>query len=166
MDRVVSFKNIPAFLWKYKYVVFVLLIGLIFMLVPSHSQKEEPVIIQQAESIMTVEQQLGQILSCVDGAGKVQVMLTLLAGEETLYQMNHDNSVSGESSNTRADTIIVTDSQRNETGLIKQVIPPVYLGAIVVCEGADKPAVQLAIVEAVSRATGLGADRISVLRMK
>ena len=49
---------------------------------------------------------------------------------------------------------------------VQQVLPESYRGAIVVCQGADSPAVKLAIVEAVSRATGLGADSISVLKMK
>ena len=60
----------------------------------------------------------------------------------------------------------VTDGQRNETGLVRQVNPPSYLGAVVVCQGGDDPRVQLDIVNAVSRITGLGADRISVLKMK
>ena len=62
--------------------------------------------------------------------------------------------------------MIITDSDRKEEGLITQVDPPVYQGAIIVCQGADRGAVRLAIVEAVSRVTGLGADRISVLKMK
>ena len=49
---------------------------------------------------------------------------------------------------------------------MRQENPAQYLGVIVVCEGADSPAVRLAIVEAVSDVTGLGADRISVLKMK
>jgi stage III sporulation protein AG len=36
----------------------------------------------------------------------------------------------------------------------------------VICQGAADPAVRLAVVEAVADATGLGADRISVLKMK
>jgi stage III sporulation protein AG len=43
---------------------------------------------------------------------------------------------------------------------------PAYLGAVVVCRGADNAAVRLQIVEAVSVFTGLGADKISVNKMK
>jgi len=164
MDSII--KKCSEFIVKYKYVVFILFIGLLLMLMPTGKPEEEPVIMQENESILTIEQQLAQILSSVEGAGKVQVMLTQSAGEETLFQTNQDHAITGESSSSRADTIIVTDAQRNEAGLIKQVIPPTYLGAIIVCQGADKPSVRLAIVDAVSRATGLGADRISVLKMK
>ena len=67
---------------------------------------------------------------------------------------------------TKTDTVTVTDAQRNESGLIRQVNPPVYKGAVIVCQGADNAAVRLAIVDAVGKATGLGADKISVLKMK
>jgi stage III sporulation protein AG len=102
----------------------------------------------------------------IRGAGKVQVLLTVAAGEEYLYQTNSDISTSANGSEARTDTVTVTDSQRNDTGLLRQVNPPVYLGAVVVCQGADRAEVRLAIVEAVSTYTGLGADRISVLKMK
>ena len=61
---------------------------------------------------------------------------------------------------------MTTDSDRNETGLVHQINPPVYLGAVVLAQGADNPVVKLSIVEAVSKVTGLGADKISVLKMQ
>ena len=61
---------------------------------------------------------------------------------------------------------MITGQNKQETGLVRQVIPPTYMGVVVVCEGADNPSLKLAIVDAVSKATGLGADRISVLKMK
>ena len=64
------------------------------------------------------------------------------------------------------DTVIITDSERNQNGLIHQINPPSYMGAIIVCQGADDPAVKLSITEAVSKITGLKTNRISVLRMK
>ena len=114
----------------------------------------------------TLEEKLASILSQVDGAGKVQVILTAAAGEEIIYQTNNDLTSNDESNSTDVDTVTITDSERNQTGLIRQVNPPIYQGAIVVCQGADDPTVQLAIVDAVSKLTGLGANRISVLKMK
>ena len=61
---------------------------------------------------------------------------------------------------------MVTGSDRSEKGLVRQINPPEYLGAVVLCQGADNAAVKLAIVEAVSKATGLSTDRITVLKMK
>ena len=67
---------------------------------------------------------------------------------------------------TKKDTVIVTDGDRAQNGLVQQLLPPTYLGAIIVCEGGDRAEVRLAIAKAVSRYTGLGIDRISVLKMK
>ena len=114
----------------------------------------------------TLEEKLSAILSQVEGAGDVQVILTVAAGEEVVYQTDDDYSVTGDSNTTKVDTVTVTDADRNQNGLVRQVNPPVYQGAIIVCEGADDPSVQLAMVNAVSKITGLGANRISVLKMK
>lgn len=150
--------NILPLLKKYRYALLVLAVGLVLMMLPSGSQEKETVtqnaVVQEPE----LSQTLSEILSQIDGAGKVAVLLTPASGEETLYQTNENGD--------DRDTVIITDSSRNEFGLVRQVNPPVYQGAIVICQGGDKPAVRLAIVDAVSKVTGLGADRISVLKMK
>ncbi|MFR6424441.1 MAG: hypothetical protein ACLUNO_01710 [Oscillospiraceae bacterium] len=43
-----------------------------------------------------------------------------------------------------------------------RTVSPQYLGAVVVCDGADAPQVQLAVTQAVAQFTGLSTDRISV----
>ena len=98
-------------------------------------------------------------------AGKVRVLLTESIGEEIIYQTDINSNTSTNLNDTSSDTVIVSDAERSESGLVRQVNPPVYLGAIIICEGADNPVVRLGIVEAVSTVTGLGADRISVLKM-
>ena len=57
-------------------------------------------------------------------------------------------------------------SSRTESGLVRQTLGPVYRGAVILCQGADDPTVKLAVVEAVRCVTGLGADQISVQKMK
>ena len=96
----------------------------------------------------------------------MRVMLSVATGEEVLYQTDRDVSEDEKGSDKRIDTVTVTDSQRNETGLIRQINPPDYLGAVVVCQGADDPAVRLRVAEAVARITGLGMDKIYVVKMR
>lgn len=154
---------------KYKFALLVLLIGLLFMLIPTVEKKQsvdETTVIKEEIIHMTDEEKLTAILKKIRGAGDVAVMLTAATGEETVYQTNDNVSTGTDSSNNSIDTVTVTDSQRNEKGLVRQVNPGRYLGAIVVCGGADNPTVQLAVVDAVSKATGLGANQISVLKMK
>lgn len=167
MEKLLKNKKVQDFLGKYKYVLLVLAVGIVLMVIPSGSQtKVEAVLNQGEESILSVEERLTQILKQVKGAGEVHVLLTEAFGEETLYQTNEDTSQSDTASSSRGDTVTVTDSERNENGLVRQKNPPKYLGAIVVCQGGDQPAVRLAILDAVSKVTGLGADKISIQKMK
>lgn len=153
---------------KYRYAAIVLLIGIFLMLLPQKTQQpkqEEPGTPSSPEDI-SIEQRLSNVLTRLSGAGEVDVMLTVSSGEEILYQADTDNTEQDGQRKYKTTTITITDSQRNESGLVRQVNPPSYLGAIIVCQGADNPTVRLAIVEAVSKVTGLGADKISVLKMK
>jgi stage III sporulation protein AG len=119
-----------------------------------------------SSSVDILEKKLSSLLSQVEGAGKVDVILTIAAGEEIIYQTNEDQSNSDTSSSNKINTVTVTDAARNQTGLVKQIKTEIYQGAIVVCSGADNLSVRLAIVDAVSRITGLGTNCISVLKMK
>ena len=154
---------------KYKYVVLVLLIGIVLMLVPGKSKSSEaaaPVTPEKVIQSGNINQELEAILCKIEGAGKVQVMLTVSKGEETVFQANKDQSQTENSANSNVETVIITDSGRNEYGLVMRVDPAQYLGAVVLCQGADSPSVKLSIIEAVSKITGLGSDRICVLKMK
>lgn len=153
---------------KYKFVILILLLGLAFMLLPSGHKDGDSNSVTAADNSEseTLEIQLKELLSKIDGAGHVDVLLSKGEGEETVYQTNTDTSQTGDDITERRSTVTVTDTARVQAGLIKQVNPPKYLGAIVVCEGADNSVVQLSIKEAVSKVTGLGSDRISVLKMK
>ena len=160
--------KIPDFIKKYKFVLLILLIGIALMLIPGTKKTEskENTIESIVQKENTTQKELESILEMIYGAGKVKVMLQERSGEEKIYQVNEDTSSSDTSSKKEIDTIILTDSNRNEVGLIKQINPPQYLGAVILCQGADDPAVKLSITNAVSKITGLGADKIAVLKMK
>ena len=159
--------KIGKYLEKYKYVWIVLCVGILLMLVPGNKDTPEAAdaIPEATQPEDSVEERLEAILSQMNGAGKVRVMLSVYQGEQTIYQTDSDHSQSEHGTDSRTQTILITDKNRNETGLVHQINPPKYLGAIVLCQGADDPVVKLSIVEAVGKITGLGADRISVLKM-
>lgn len=162
------FGKFAEFLKKYRYAGLVLAVGIVLMLLPG-APKNEPEQSEPAsasEPAASMEDRLEEVLGQIKGAGRVEVMLSIRAGAETIYQINEDSTESETTGSLQTKVVTVTDGDRNQMGLVKQVKPPVYLGAIVVCQGAEDPAIQLAIVNAVSSVTGLGADRISVLKMK
>lgn len=161
MERLTITDSVKDFIKKYRYVAIVLLAGVLLMCLPGKSSRTSAAPVSQAtKETADTARELEQLLSQVNGAGEVRVLLTKAQGEKTIYQTDR----SGDGGNT--DTVVITGTDRVQQGLVRQVDPPVYLGAVIVCQGGDNPAVRLAIVEAVSDATGLGADRITVLKMK
>ncbi len=164
MDQLTIKARVKAIFEKYKFVLLIVAVGLTLMILPSSKPavRNEESNLPQSTHTNDPETSLENILSQIDGAGRVEVMLTVSRGEKTVYQTDSDLTENDSSH----DTVIVTGTDRLQSGLVTQVISPVYQGAIIVCDGADDPTVRLYIVEAVSRSTGLGADHISVLKMK
>lgn len=154
--------------WKqYKYAAAVALIGIVLMVLPGRETtqtEQESTPTQPREE--TLEEALEQLLGQIQGAGQVRVLLSCETGEETLYQTDTQDSESAEQTQRQSETVILSDGQRAQTGLVRRRDPPKYLGAVVVCQGGDDPQVRLAIVEAVRCATGLGANQICVKKMK
>lgn len=161
MDTIAISERAMEFIKKYRYVALVLLAGMILMALPE-KKTEAPQPNQTVIEAPTMEEALEEILCQIQGAGKVSVLLTRASGEETVYQTDRDSGPD----DLRTDTVIITGTSREESGLVRQVNPPEYLGAIIVCQGADNASVKLSIVEAVANATGLTTDNISVLKMK
>lgn len=161
MDITVLREKATRWIGRYKYLLLILLIGVGLMLIPDSKSDEESAQQQAQQTAVetSIAQELENILSNIQGAGQVQVMLTVRAGEQTVYQTDIPAA-------DREDTVIVTDENRAQNGLVQQVISPTYRGAIVLCQGADSAAVCLAIKEAVSKVTGLDTSQISVLKMK
>ncbi len=168
MDWVSIPQHMASFFKKYRYVLLVLVIGVLLMAIPGKNQETESAVPEKdvVSQAKLAQDALEEILAQIYGVGKVRVLLTVNQGEKTMYQVNQDTTNSEQSELLRMDTVIITDSERSQQGLVQQVNPPQYLGAVIVCQGGGDASVRLSVVEAVSKATGLGADKISVLKMK
>lgn len=158
----------------YQYALAVVLFGALLMLLPrgcETSAAQQPAVqtVQSPseQTLLESEQaRLAAILSRVDGAGKCEVLLSVDYGREQLYQTDEESrSADGEQS-TQLQTVFAQTSGSEKQPVVRVTRWPVYKGAIIVCEGADRPAVKLKLIEAVSSLTGLGSDKISVLKMK
>lgn len=163
MDQVNLTRKLQALVQKYKYALIILVIGLVLMLIPGQEAEasDEPVEEAAVQETEDLESRLEELLRQINGAGEVRVLLTVESGEEVVYQTNFNSSESQQSE----DTVIVDNSDRAESALVRVIQSAVYRGAVVACQGADSAAVRLAIVEAVSCATGLRSDQISVVKM-
>lgn len=166
MDWVTDKSSALEYIKKYRYVLLVLLAGIFLMVLPKSEEPEVQSQPTETQPQPELQDSLADILSRIAGAGKVEVLLTEAAGEQICYQTDEDISTGENASDIRRETVLVTNADREETGLVKQVNPPTYLGAIVLCQGADNATIRLSIVEAVMSVTGLSSDRITVLKMK
>ena len=165
MEATAPKQRINALFGKYKYPILVALVGLGLMLLPSEQEPTEPVEPSRAVE-RSLEEKLEALLGRIEGAGQVSVLLTEKEGSQTLYQTDSQTDADESGSRRTDDTVLVEDENRTESGLVRQTLGPVYRGAVVLCQGADDPSVKLAVVEAVRCVTGLGADQISVQKMK
>ena len=151
-------RKLSAFAAKYKYVLIILLAGVVLLLLPTGSRtkaKTAQAVSEQTQpqTIQAEEQRLTTLLQQINGAGQVQVLLSYCCSAER--ELATDDS--GEP------TIISAGGGAQEAVELK-TFSPQYLGAVVVCDGADSPQVQLAVTQAVAQFTGLSTDHISVLR--
>ena len=171
--------KIWALIKKNKFVVVVLIVGLVLILLPtgsSASKKDggDPVKLGAAEfSLSEQENRISSALSRVQGAGRVTVVLTLRSGTEQVLARDETESstTSGKgetaelSSQRSVTTVVISAGSSSQTPIMLKTIYPEYLGALVVAEGADDAGVRLQLVRAVSGLTGLGADKIVVTKM-
>ncbi len=145
---------------KYRYAILILVLGLALMLIPEIGGKKEAAPVAKTSVHEDITQELKKLLTQIRGVGRVELMLTMGSGEQTVYQTDRDET-SG-----RVETVLIIGTDREEQGLIQRVDYPRYRGAVVVCQGADDPAVRLAVVEAVCSITGLSTDKVTVVKMK
>lgn len=149
-------------LGKLKYTLLLAAIGIGLLLLPANSTRtpaveEIPPVVTEADA----EKQMEEILSQVQGAGRVEVMLTLKNDGFTEYQTDTDERMDGEREEIKTQTVFHQDA-----ALVRYHTLPEYLGAVVVCQGGDSPKVCLELVKAVCSLTGLTSDKITVLKMK
>lgn len=161
---------------KYKYALLILLLGIALLLLPSgkketktQSEPTKAAADDDAYAALT-EQRLTEMLSKIQGAGRVEVMLTLRRGSRTQYQSDTQNSEETSDDGTRRaseqKTVILSEGSAYDKAAVSAVDYPLFQGALVVSEGADTASVKLALMQAVSALTGLSSDQITVVKMK
>jgi len=152
---------------KYKYVLLALAAGLVLLLWPT-GEKEGPADRAQADAseefdLAALEEKLSQILSQVEGAGRVTVALTVKSGEERVPLTDRSTSVSEREDRVEEKTVVI-DTGSGQEVVVRVQRAPVFQGAVVVSQGGDRAEVRLLLTQAVAALTGLGADRIAVCK--
>lgn len=111
------------------------------------------------------EKELRDIISKIDGVGKVSLMLTLDGTTEYVYAEDIDTETD-ENSDSKSDKykneVIIVDSDGKETALVKKIIEPKVKGVIIVCSGGGNLEIKERVIKAVSSALNISTNSICV----
>ena len=170
--------RLTAALAKYKYVAIVLLAGIICLAWPSSDKgtASPPAAEQRGQGetgerqeLIALQEEMEDILGKIQGVGELRLMLTLDRG--TFKELAQDGAlsysgepISPEDYSRSSSTVVLSKSGSGESVVVIQETYPQFRGALVVCQGGENPSVRLAVIEAVSALTGLGSDKISVVK--
>lgn len=150
-------------------VLLILLAGLVILLIPTgrgeETAKVQPETAALRESPEALEARLEAILSKIDGAGRVEVLLTLGDDGERVLARDSGSTRDGERWEEETDTVTVSQGSGKTSEVEVSYRYPVYRGAVICAEGAGSAQVRLELTEAVRAATGLGSDAIKIVKM-
>ena len=164
-----SVEALRAWFKRYPLVWIILAAGLCLLAIPSGSDRrsgtvsERVIGTEEEVSVEALEEKLGGILSRIEGAGKVSVMLTIKSGTQRILAKNLETSQTDSEQEQTEEIVVISGESGDEVVLIGRNYP-VFQGALVVCPGGDNAQVRLEITRALSALTGLGAGRITVCK--
>ncbi len=118
------------------------------------------------EYVADIENRLCDLISDIEGAGAVKVMITLESGEEQVFARDSDSSLDNEADGDKSikekSEYVIVDGQAVRV----KTVEPEIRGVAVVCEGGNEFSVKQSIVQAVTAVLGISAARVSVAQMK
>ena len=151
---------------RYKFPAIMLLLGVVLMLLPLG--KKTAVATQETPSqefdLAAMERQMEEIVGCIDGVGRVKVMLTLRTGPTLSLASDKDETLRDAEMRTENQILKLNRGSGMQEVVITQQRYPVFQGAVIVCDGAGNSAVRLQVTEAVSVLTSLSSDKITVAK--
>ena len=167
-----SFKNLIEKFTCDKKRLFIIVAGIVgvLLLVVSEfiPESEEDVEITENDDEMSftsyekdIEERLKNLIESIDGAGKVQVMVTIESGDEKVYATESKKTENNEEKN-----YVLVDIEGSDSGLLLKIAQPEIRGVAIVCQGADSPTVRNAVVGAVTSVLGISSNRVNVSKMK
>ena len=141
-------------------VCIIIIIGVVFMLISGGDGKKE-----KKEEIVTSDEEarLEEILSDIDGAGSVSVMITYYStNEKDIAYETKTNTANRELNSEESEDkkAVITDG---EPMILKEIYPKVK-GVIVTADGGGDAAVRQAICEAVTAVTEAPAHRVKIYK--
>lgn len=145
---------------KYGALLLVVAFGALLMAIPSGEKKDRNAGEEGGESfdLAAFEEKVADCLSGIKGAGRVEIVLSVDSGSRRILAQDTRQ----EGGQITRDVVTLGRGSGSQTVVPLQTIAPQFRGALVVCDGGGDPQVKLAVLQAVTALTGLGADRVCV----
>ena len=172
-----KFKILSLFTKKHIKILMILLIMLVAMILYLGVNDNKNVVVggntsddgylSTLEYCERLEEKLEGIISQIDGAGNVKVMVSVSGSPEIIYVSDTDNKTStttNGSTTTTTSSPIIIGSGSNSSGIIKTETLPDVKGVIVVSSGANQVGIKLDILKAVSTLLDISTEKITILK--
>ena len=163
-------KRLSAGISKFRLPLLIFAAGLLLMLLPTGKRSTQGVQTAaqaaQTQELTPSQEEMEAILFRIDGVGRVDLLLTLRTSGASVYQTDTRTVTSGSGTTEECQTVFGQTSGSGKEPVVQTTLAPQYQGALVVCDGADRASVRLAVVQAVTSLTGLGSNQIAVVKMK
>lgn len=115
-----------------------------------------------------LEDELGEILSSIEGVGKTSIMITLDGTTEYVYAEELDTTTDSNENSKRESyrsNLVITESGGDKKALVKKIIRPQVTGVLVACYGGDDIHIKEKIIGAVSAVLNIPAGRVYVVKL-
>ena len=164
--------------------IILILVGVLFAVITIPTEKKEDgsekEMVQEVSELSNyddyeaqLEKRLEEILSCVDGVGRVKVMITLQASSKEIiekdistqqeHNTNADNDITSHS--TKEENAVYTENGNTSMPYVVQEIYPEIEGILVVAEGGDNSYINLAITDAIQALFDVEIHKIKIVKM-
>ena len=117
-----------------------------------------------ADYVDSLNNELTELISSIDGVGDCRVMITLEQTDESVFAKNTDESSQNGNFSKKSEYVLYENANNDEPILVKRYFPKVY-GVVIVCQGGDDTAVRERVISSVSALYDIPYSKISVSKL-
>jgi stage III sporulation protein AG len=172
--------------WRLKLVVVLGLLGMALIAVSQFLPEKKPppdsatAVFTSSDYAAALEERLTGLITEMDGAGRVRVMVTLENAGETVYAQEETRNVdkheevpaeqasattTSAKENIEQRYILVEGENGGREALVRTQIEPRVQGVVVLCEGAGNLLVEQSITHVVTTALNVPTTRVAVVKI-
>ena len=118
--------------------------------------------VSTSDYVSSIESKLKSILSNINGAGKVEVMISVDGSSEIQFATDETITTNGQTTEKTINIVFVTKDGVNQPIITSEKLPKIN-GVVVVSSGAKDTKVKLQLMSAVQTLINIDCDKIQIL---